>query len=95
MPTTAQLIFSALCRAPYWLGKLADCIWHLGPRNGLRYWRIMRACEKDPELVRGWAFQCRVEANEAEFAGDPKAATALRDWAGKLEACYAANVAKN
>lgn len=68
-----------------WLWQLVRCVWYLGPRLGWRYWKIQRIAHAQPDFLGSWAFRCRCEANECEWAGDDDMAEALRGWACQLD----------
>lgn len=56
----------------------------LGPLLGLRYWRIMLACEKDPSLVIEWAERCERESEMCKLRGDIGGHWVMDSWAKRL-----------
>lgn len=77
--------------------RLLRAIWHLGPRLGYRYWKIENRCIKNPELVKRWAHQCRVEAFRIPppDCWDDARFQLLMSWADELEKSYAVYMKQN
>jgi hypothetical protein len=65
---------------------LLASIYHLGPRLGLRYWRIYRRALKDPALIIRWENKCRWESAQVE-SSDPTASKFFDEWAVVLSRC--------
>lgn len=65
---------------------LASSVWNLGPRLGLRYWKIYRLCLEDPSLVVRWERKCRWESAQVENT-DPASSEFFDDWADILSKC--------
>ena len=62
---------------------LLASVWSLGPRMGVRYWRIYRATLADPSLVAQWETKCRWESAKLE-SEDPALSKIFDDWADAL-----------
>lgn len=65
---------------------LVDSIANLGPRLGFRYWKVYRACRKDPAVIVRWEKQCRLMSDELSVS-DPVTAKFLGEWADLLSEC--------
>ena len=75
--------------------ELVSCIWHLGPRKGLRYWRIARLCARVPNFALQWADCLDSEALSHEATGVTQYAPHLRAFASDLRRHHAAWIAAN
>jgi len=68
------------------LSFLLSSVWNLGPRLGLRYWKIYRQCLADPSTIVRWERKCQWESAQVE-GDDPEMSKFLDDWAGILSKC--------
>jgi len=63
---------------------LINSIRLLGLSGGIRYWKIYKACKKDPWLVKRWEQVCRWESAKLDKS-DPASSQMLEDWANELK----------
>ncbi len=68
------------------LSFLLDSVWNLGPRLGVRYWRIYQQCLADPTVVARWESKCRWEGAQEERR-DHELSKFFYDWANILSRC--------
>lgn len=65
--------------------NLLNCIFHLGPSLGWRYWRLGKDVRKDPTLARRCAFRYNTEAGRAWANGDREYAALLWWFAKEIQ----------
>ena len=62
--------------------ELINCLYHLGIRNGWRYWRCLQNARKDPTMVPAWAKRLKAQA---AVTSDEKLRYCYIDFAERLE----------
>lgn len=63
---------------------LFNSIKTLGIANGITYWKIWKACRKNPRLVLEWASLCEISACRCKLLGEREMEEALLSWAIQL-----------
>lgn len=61
------------------------CIKNLGLKNGVKYWRLCKRAEKDPDFVLDWAERCESAAEQTKNEEEKKM---LKNWARTLRVCH-------
>jgi hypothetical protein len=77
------------------LAFLGQCICALGPFRGVAYWKLMLACEREPNRVIEWAERCEREAEMCKLRGDIGGHWALDSWAKSLRHQHANYISAN
>ena len=77
------------------LPLLFRSVYHLGAKDGYRYWKLTLDCFKEPDLVIRWVAAMRKEADKCESSGDTKMMFVLRDFANKTEKHFGSWIEEN
>jgi|688.fasta_scaffold673740_1 hypothetical protein len=63
---------------------LSESVANLGIGRGLKFWRIMLACRRNPEKLVAWEAECRSQSERLRNE-DPVLSEHLSEWADHLK----------